>query len=67
VLNLFSNAFKHTFEKRIDVGLQWCDDHFELAVADSCLGIPIESLPRFMRALPSCQGSEIPYGRGDRD
>jgi signal transduction histidine kinase len=46
VLNLLSNAFKHTFEGGITVTLRWCDDHVELAVADTGVGIPAEELPR---------------------
>src|SRR6202142_18262 len=40
VLNLLSNAFKHTFEGEIHVSLRWCVDHAELAIADSGVGIP---------------------------
>jgi signal transduction histidine kinase len=40
VLNLLSNAFKHTFEGGIRVTLGWRGDHVELVVADSGVGIP---------------------------
>jgi len=46
VLNLLSNAFKHTFEGSISVTLRWCGDHVELAVADTGVGIPEAELPR---------------------
>src|SRR5215207_951210 len=39
VLNLLSNAFKHTFVGGIAVTLRWCDDYAELAVVDSGIGI----------------------------
>jgi signal transduction histidine kinase len=43
VLNLLSNAFKHTFEGGITVTLHWCVDHVELAVADTALASPQRS------------------------
>jgi signal transduction histidine kinase len=46
VLNLLSNAFKHTFEGTIRVALRWHGDHAELDVADSGVGIPQAELPR---------------------
>jgi signal transduction histidine kinase len=46
VLNLLSNAFKHTFEGGIAVALRWCGDHVEFAVADTGVGIPERELPR---------------------
>jgi signal transduction histidine kinase len=46
VLNLLSNAFKHTFEGSITVTLRWCIDHVELAVADTGVGIPAVEVPR---------------------
>ena len=46
VLNLLSNAFKHTFEGAITVTLRWCGDHAELSVADTGVGIAAEQLPR---------------------
>ncbi len=45
VLNLLSNAFKFTFEGRIEVELTCFDDHVELAVCDTGVGIPAEELP----------------------
>jgi PAS domain S-box-containing protein len=40
VLNLLSNAFKHTFEGTILVALDWKNDHVELSVQDTGVGIP---------------------------
>ena len=44
VLNLLSNALKHTFVGGIRVSLKWCGDCAELSVADSGVGIPSEFL-----------------------
>ncbi len=46
VLNLLSNACKHTFAGTITVTFRWCGDHVELAVADTGVGIPASELPR---------------------
>jgi signal transduction histidine kinase len=48
VLNLLSNAFKHTFEGEIHVGLRAANDasHVELVVRDTGIGIPADQLPR---------------------
>ena len=46
VLNLLSNAFKFTFEGEIRVELRWRDDHVELRVADTGVGIPKADLGR---------------------
>jgi signal transduction histidine kinase len=45
VLNLLSNAFKHTFSGSISVTLRWTGDGAELAVTDTGVGIPAEELP----------------------
>ena len=45
VLNLLSNAFKHTFAGGIHVSLRWLRDYAELAVMDSGVGIPEAELP----------------------
>ncbi len=44
VLNLLSNAFKHTFEGEIEVTLQWCGTSVELAVRDTGIGIAEDQL-----------------------
>jgi PAS domain S-box-containing protein len=46
VLNLLSNAFKFTFEGEIRVELRSHDDHIELRVADTGVGIPAADLGR---------------------
>jgi PAS domain S-box-containing protein len=46
VLNLISNAFKFTFEGKIAVSLSPADDHVELRVQDTGVGIPQQELPR---------------------
>lgn len=45
VLNLLSNAFKHTFEGEIEVSMHWGAEHAELVVRDTGIGIPPEQLP----------------------
>jgi PAS domain S-box-containing protein len=45
VLNLLSNAFKHTFLGEIAVRLRWKQDQVELTVQDTGVGIPQEQLP----------------------
>jgi PAS domain S-box-containing protein len=45
VLNLLSNAFKHTFKGEITVQLRWNTDHINLIVKDTGIGIPKEQLP----------------------
>ncbi|MBI3477617.1 MAG: response regulator [Acidobacteria bacterium] len=46
VLNLLSNALKHTFEGGITVKLRWFGDHAELSIADTGIGIAVAELPR---------------------
>jgi signal transduction histidine kinase len=58
VLNLLSNAFKHTFEGGIQVTLRWCEDHAELAVADSGVGIPEAELPRLFDRFHRVKGAK---------
>ncbi|HKU41574.1 MAG TPA: ATP-binding protein [Polyangiales bacterium] len=46
VMNLVSNAFKHTFEGGISVRLVWRESHVELAVQDTGVGIAEPEIPR---------------------
>ena len=46
VLNLCSNAFKHTFEGTIRVALEADDHHAILQVSDTGVGIPADQMPR---------------------
>jgi signal transduction histidine kinase len=46
VLNLLSNAFKHTFEGGITVDLRARNGAAELRVSDSGIGVPADQLPR---------------------
>jgi len=58
VLNLLSNAFKHTFEGGIRVGLQSRADRVELVVADSGVGIGKEELPRLFERFHRVKGAK---------
>ena len=55
VLNLISNAFKHTFKGEIKVSIAWGEGDVELTVQDTGIGIPPDQLPhlfkRFHRVL----------------
>jgi signal transduction histidine kinase len=45
VLNLLSNAFKHTFQGAITLTLRWCGEGAELSVKDTGIGIAAEEIP----------------------
>jgi PAS domain S-box-containing protein len=64
VLNLLSNAFKHTFEGAITVKLSWCGDHIELAVADSGVGISEAELPRLFERFHRVEGAKCRSNEG---
>jgi signal transduction histidine kinase len=57
VLNLLSNALKHTFEGRIGVGLHWGEDHAELRVTDTGVGISIAEQPRLFERFHRVKGA----------
>jgi signal transduction histidine kinase len=57
VLNLLSNAFKYTFEGRIEVRLRTVDDAAELVVRDTGIGIPAEELPRVFERFHRVSGA----------
>ena len=46
VLNLLSNAFKHTFEGTISVRLTTEDEHVVLTITDTGVGIPADQVDR---------------------
>jgi signal transduction histidine kinase len=58
VLNLVSNALKHTFSGGIRVSLSWCGDHARLTVADSGVGIPADELPRLFDRFHRVKGAK---------
>jgi len=58
VLNLVSNAFKFTFEGRIEVRLHLAGDHVELEVQDTGTGIAAEELPRVFDRFHRIQGAQ---------
>src|SRR5258708_9871515 len=57
VLNLLSNAFKHTFEGSITITLRWLGDYAELAVSDTGVGIPKTELPRLFERFHRVKGA----------
>jgi PAS domain S-box-containing protein len=57
VLNLLSNAFKHTFAGGIQVRLSWLGDHVELAVTDSGVGISEADLPHLFDRFHRIKGA----------
>jgi signal transduction histidine kinase len=58
VLNLISNAFKHTFEGRISVSLhERQDGPLELVVADTGVGIPADQLDRVFKRFFRVEGT----------
>src|SRR5439155_8225750 len=58
VLNLLSNALKHTFMGGIRVALRWADDQVELSVADSGVGIPTAELPHLFDRFHRVKGAK---------
>ena len=57
VLNLISNAFKHTFAGEIKVALRHRGDHAELTVTDSGVGIAAAELPRLFERFHRVKGA----------
>lgn len=58
VLNLLSNAFKHTFEGRIVVRLRRVGDNAVLEVEDTGTGIPKKELPHLFERFYQVKGAE---------
>jgi PAS domain S-box-containing protein len=56
VLNLLSNALKFTFEGRISLSLHDRDDHVELQVTDTGVGIPQHEIPRLFDRFHRVRG-----------
>jgi signal transduction histidine kinase len=57
VLNLLSNAFKHTFEGAIAVRLAWLGSEVELRVEDTGVGIATAELPRLFERFHRVEGT----------
>jgi signal transduction histidine kinase len=58
VLNLMSNAFKHTFHGAITVRLESMDGgHVRLSVADTGVGIPAEEIPKLFERFHRVKGA----------
>ncbi len=57
VLNLLSNAFKYTLQGSIEVGIRTAGDVLELAVRDTGIGIPQESLERVFERFHRVEGA----------
>ncbi len=58
VLNLLSNAFKHTFEGEIQVITRWQNERVELLVQDTGIGIPSDQLPHLFERF-----HQVPHAR----
>jgi signal transduction histidine kinase len=57
VLNLLSNAFKHTFEGGLSVRLGWRGDAAELRVEDTGVGIAAEHQPHIFERFHRVEGA----------
>ncbi len=57
VLNLVSNAFKHTFQGGIAVRLAWVDGSAQLTVEDSGVGIAADEIPRLFERFHRVKGA----------
>jgi PAS domain S-box-containing protein len=57
VLNLLSNAFKHTFEGQISVTVRAVGDAAEVVVRDTGIGIPSDALPRLFERFFRVEGA----------
>ena len=58
VLNLISNAFKFSFEGKIEVRLRADDEHAVLTVSDTGVGVPESELPRLFERFHRIEGSK---------
>jgi signal transduction histidine kinase len=57
VLNLLSNAFKHTFTGGIGVALRWAETEVVLTVSDTGVGVPAAELPRLFERFHRVKGA----------
>jgi signal transduction histidine kinase/DNA-binding response OmpR family regulator len=57
VLNLLSNALKHTFRGGIAARVEWVDNAARLAVQDTGAGIPKEEIPRLFERFHRVPGA----------
>jgi signal transduction histidine kinase/DNA-binding response OmpR family regulator len=57
VVNLISNAFKHTFQGSITVRLSMLEDSVQLVVADTGVGIAAEDIPRLFDRFHRIEGN----------
>jgi len=57
VLNLMSNAFKHTFQGVITVRLEPADGGVRLSVKDTGVGIPAEEIPKLFERFHRLKGA----------
>jgi DNA-binding response OmpR family regulator/anti-sigma regulatory factor (Ser/Thr protein kinase) len=56
VVNLISNAFKHTFQGSIAIRLEWRGEAVQLAVEDTGVGIAAEDIPRLFDRFHRIEG-----------
>ena len=57
VLNLLSNAFKHTFEGEVTVRLRQHEGRIQLTVQDTGVGIPAHEVPRLFERFHRVEGT----------
>jgi signal transduction histidine kinase len=57
LLNLLSNALKHTSDGGITVALAWQGDHVALGVTDTGIGIPPDQLPHLFERFHRVKGA----------